>query len=68
MTLKKRIDELEKKTGVGEPERKTWVIVNEQPNPSGVKEHDLVIRVSSEEARKQVFRLLAGERPRSKPQ
>ncbi len=68
MSIEKRIVKLEKHTGAGKPERKTWVIVNEQPNPSGVKEHDLVIRVSSEEARKQVLRLLAGERPTSKPQ
>ena len=57
MNIANRIQKLEKTTGVGEPERKTWVIVNGQPDPPGIKEHDLVIRVMDQETKDLVNRV-----------
>ncbi len=49
--LGSRIGKLEKHTGAGKPERKTWVIVKGEPRPVGVKDGDTVIIVSSEKAK-----------------
>jgi len=57
-----RIQKLEKTTRIGKPERKTWVIVEGEPDPLDIKEHDLVIRVSDEEVKQVVLKLLSGER------
>lgn len=45
MSLEKRVKNLEQKTGAGKPESKTWVIVDGEPEPVGIAEKDLVIRV-----------------------
>ena len=62
ISIEKRIVKLEKHTGAGKPERKTWVLVDGEPEPAGIAETDFVIRVVSGEARELTLRLLAGER------
>ena len=57
MNIANRIQKLEKTTGAAKMERKTWVIVNGQPAPSGIKEHDLVIRVMDQETKDLINRV-----------
>lgn len=64
MSIEKRIEKiekLEKHSGAGKPERKTWVLVDREPEPAGIAEIDTVIRVGSREARELTLRILAGE-------
>ncbi len=44
-------------TGASKPERKTWVIVNGQPDSQKIKEHDLVSRVVDQQTKDLIDRL-----------
>jgi len=57
-----RIQKLEKTTRIGKPKRKTWIIIEGEPDPPRIEEHDLVLRVPDEEGKQQVLSLLSGER------
>ena len=61
MSLENRVEKLEKHTGTGEPEHKTWVVVEGEPMPDGVAATDTVIRVTNENAKQLTERLIAGE-------
>ncbi len=43
--LERRIENLEKQTGASKQESKLWVIVDGEPEPPGIAEKDLVIRI-----------------------
>ncbi len=49
--IEHRIEKLEKHTGDGKPERKTWVLVYGEPEPLGIAEGDLVVYVIDEETK-----------------
>lgn len=59
--IEKRINDLEKHTGAGKPDHKTWVVIEGEPLPDGVAEGDSVIRVKDAEAKELTERVLAGE-------
>ncbi len=61
MSIEKRIEKLERHSGAGKPESKTWVLVDGEPEPAGIAEIDTVIRVVSREARELTLQILAGE-------
>ena len=61
MNIERRLEKLEKQTGANKPESKTWVLVKGDPEPEGIEETDLIIRVSSEKVKELTLRIMEGE-------
>ncbi len=57
ISIEKRIVKLEKHTGAGKPERKMFVLVYGEPEPAGIAETDLVIRVLNEKTKDLITRI-----------
>ena len=57
MSIEKRIVKLEEHTGAGKLERKTWVLVDGEPEAAGIAETDTVIYVVDEETKELMGRV-----------
>lgn len=63
MDTKTRIEKLEKQTGVKEPKRKYFVILQDEAIPSTATRNDLVIMVTDERTRELTLKLINGVEP-----